>query len=141
MDFRTNTQPAENPAARQALDSARNSIGLYGVLGAAALVAVAAVAATGHTVNTFMWVRAALLPVIAYVILRVLAAARGSRRAFERVSALAVIMPVAIIGVDLIPGVCPPWYAVVQTLCVLPVIRVAFLTRGAALKAAFPKAG
>ncbi|WLQ34373.1 hypothetical protein P8A18_13405 [Streptomyces castrisilvae] len=142
MDFRTNTQPAENPAARQALDAARNSIGLYGVLGAAALVAVAAVAATGHTVNTFMWVRAALLPVIAYVVLRVLAAAaRGSRRAFERVSALAVIMPVAIIGVDLIPGVCPPWYAVVQTLCVLPVIRVAFLTRGAALKSAFPKAG
>lgn len=142
MDILTNTRPAEDPAARQALDSARTSVRLYGVLGAAALVAVAAVAATGHTVNTFMWVRAALLPVIAYVVLRVLAAAaRGSRRAFERVSALAVIMPVAIIGVDLIPGVCPPWYAVVQTLCVLPVIRVAFLTRGAALKSAFPKAG
>lgn len=140
MDFQTNTRPAENPAARRALESARSSVRLYGVLGAAALVAVVVVAATGHTVNTFMWVRAALLPVIAYVILRITAsAAQGSRRAFERVSTLAVIVPVAIIGVDLIPGVCPPWYAVVQTLCVLPVIRVAFLTRGAALKAAFPK--
>lgn len=101
-----------------------------------------AVAATGHSVNTFMWVRAVLLPVTAYVLLRLTAAAAdGSRRAFERVSTVAVIMPVAIIGVDLIPGVCPPWYAAPQALCMLPVIRVAFLTRGAALKAAFPKAG
>ncbi|MFE4214986.1 hypothetical protein [Streptomyces sp. NPDC056844] len=32
-------------------------------------------------------------------------ASRGSRWAFERVSALVVIMPIAIIGGDLIPGV------------------------------------
>lgn len=56
-------------------------------------------------------------------------------------STLAVIIPIAIIGVDLIPGVCPPWYAVAQTLCMLPVIRVAFLARGTALKTAFPKVG
>ncbi|MGQ4487718.1 hypothetical protein LRE75_16720 [Streptomyces sp. 372A] len=128
--------------ALRALTSARRSITLYGALTAAALGAVVVVAATGHTVNTFMWVRAVLLPVIAYVLLRITAsAAGGSRRAFERLSTLAVIMPIAIIGVDLVPGVCPPWYAVTQTLCMLPVIRVAFLTRGTALKTAFPKAG
>ncbi|MFJ7630500.1 hypothetical protein ACIQZN_28845 [Streptomyces sp. NPDC097595] len=138
MTTNTNLQPE----ALRALASARRSITLYGALTATALGAVAVVAATGHTVNTFMWVRAVLLPVIAYVLLRITAsAAGGSRRAFDRVSTLAVIMPIAIIGVDLIPGVCPPWYAVTQTLCMLPVIRVAFLTRGTALKTAFPKAG
>ncbi|MFI8869238.1 hypothetical protein ACIQ64_32220 [Streptomyces sp. NPDC094473] len=54
-------------------------------------------------------------------------------------SALVVIMPTAIIGVDLIPGVCPPWYAVMQVVCMLPVIRVAFVIRGSALRDAFPK--
>ncbi|WP_329026178.1 hypothetical protein [Streptomyces sp. NBC_01423] len=138
MTTKTNTQPE----TLKALAPARLSITLYGALAGAALLAVIAVAATGHSVNTFMWVRAVLLPVTAYVLLRLTAAAAdGSRRAFERVSTVAVIMPVAIIGVDLIPGVCPPWYAAPQALCMLPVIRVAFLTRGAALKAAFPKAG
>ncbi|MGW1124882.1 hypothetical protein [Streptomyces sp. NPDC002526] len=138
MTTKTNLQPE----ALRALASARRSITLYGALTATALAAVVVVAATGHTVNTFMWVRAVLLPVIAYVLHRITASAEaGSRRAFDRVSTLAVIMPIAIIGVDLIPGVCPPWYAVTQTLCMLPVIRVAFLTRGTALKTAFPKAG
>ncbi|MFC8537204.1 hypothetical protein ACFUJY_25270 [Streptomyces sp. NPDC057249] len=138
MTTKTNLRPE----ALRALTSARRSIALCGALTATALGAVAVVAATGHTVNTFMGVRAVLLPVIAYVLHRITAsAAGGSRRAFERVSTVAVIMPIAIIGVDLIPGVCPPWYAVVQALCVLPVIRVAFLTRGTALKTAFPKAG
>jgi hypothetical protein len=41
--------------------------------------------------------------------------------------------------VDLIPGVCPPWYAVMQVVCMLPIIRVAFITRGSALRVAFPK--
>lgn len=138
MTTKTNLQPE----ALRALASARRSITLYGALTATALAAVVVVAATGHTVNTFMWVRAVLLPVIAYVLHRITVSAEaGSRRAFDRVSTLAVIMPIAIIGVDLIPGVCPPWYAVTQTLCMLPVIRVAFLTRGTALKTAFPKAG
>ncbi|MGC4947948.1 hypothetical protein ACLQ2N_17355 [Streptomyces sp. DT224] len=136
MTTNTNLQPE----ALRALASARRSVTLYGALTATALGAVVVVAATGHTVNTFMWVRAVLLPVIAYVLLRITAAAAGgSRRAFERVRTLAVIMPIAIIGVDLIPGVCPPWYAVTQTLCMLPVIRVAFLTRRTALVGERPR--
>ncbi|WP_424888856.1 hypothetical protein [Streptomyces sp. XH2] len=128
------------PRTQGAFTTAKNSIKVYGALGTAALVAVIVVAGTGHAVNTFMWVRAVLLPVVAVLIHRMaVSAARGSRRAFERLSGLAVIMPVAIIGVDLIPGVCPPWYAVMQVVCMLPVIGVAFLTRGSALRAAFPK--
>ncbi|MGW1839735.1 hypothetical protein [Streptomyces sp. NPDC002067] len=130
----------DTPRAQGAFGTAKSSVKVYGLLSAAALLAVVAVSISGHTVNTFMWVRAVLLPVVAVLIHRMTgSASRGSRRAFERVRALAVIMPIAIIGVDLIPGVCPPWYAVMQTVCMLPVIRVAFLTRGSALRAAFPK--
>ncbi|MFI9206023.1 hypothetical protein [Streptomyces sp. NPDC053048] len=130
----------DDPRVQGRFDTAKGSIKVYGALSALALVAVVVVASSGHTVNTFMWVRAVLLPVVAVLLYRMTASAsRGSRRAFERVSALAVVMPIAIIGVDLIPGICPPWYAVTQVICMLPVIRVMLLTRGSALRAAFPK--
>ncbi|MEV7196347.1 hypothetical protein AB0N81_31795 [Streptomyces sp. NPDC093510] len=106
---------------------------LYGALSAVLLGTVAVLAATGHPANTFMWVRAVLLPVVAVVIHRMtVAASRGSRRAAERVRTLAVVMPIAVIGVDLIPGVCPLWYTVTQTVCMLPVIGIAFVTRSTA---------
>jgi hypothetical protein len=121
--------------------TARNSIKVYGALSAVALLMVIVMSSSGHLVNTFMWVRAVLLPVVALLIYRMtVSSSRGSRRAFERVSALALIMPIAIIGVDLIPGVCPPWYAVMQVVCMLPIIRLAFVTRSSALRSAFPKA-
>ncbi|MEU1375091.1 hypothetical protein ABZ442_15685 [Streptomyces triculaminicus] len=136
----TEAAPLNSPRIQGAFGTAKISVRVYGALSAAALVAVIAVSSSGHMVNTFMWVRAVLLPVVAVLIHRLtVSASRGSRRAFERVSALAVIMPIAIIGVDLIPGVCPPWYAVMQTVCMLPIVRVAFITRGSALRAAFPK--
>ncbi|MFC5666356.1 hypothetical protein ACFP3U_25740 [Kitasatospora misakiensis] len=129
-----------SPRTLEAFDTAKSSVKVYGALGAVALLAVVVVSSSGHAVNTFMWVRAALLPVVAVLLHRLtVSASRGSRRAFERVSTLAVVMPIAIVGVDLIPGVCPPWYAVMQAVCVLPVIRVAFITRGSALRAAFPR--
>lgn len=73
MTTNTNLQPE----ALRALASARRSITLYGALTATALGAVVVVAATGHTVNTFMWVRAVLLPVIAYVLHRITVSAEG----------------------------------------------------------------
>ncbi|MEU8892315.1 hypothetical protein [Streptomyces sp. NPDC048442] len=142
----TNQHTTNGPAllnssrTQKAFGTAKNSFKIYGALSTAALLGVVAVAGSGHTVNTFMWVRAALLPVVAVLLHRLtVSASRGSRRAFERVSALTVIMPLAIIGVDLIPGVCPPWYAVMQAVCMLPVVGAAFLIRGSALRTAFPK--
>lgn len=129
-----------SPGTQGAFDAAKNSIKVYGALSVVALLAVVVVAVSGHMVNTFMWVRAVLLPLVAVLIYRMtVSASLGSRRAFERVRALAVIMTIAIIVVDLIPGVCPPWYAVMQIVCMLPIIRLAFITRGPALRAAFPK--
>ncbi|WP_328374699.1 hypothetical protein OHQ88_09860 [Micromonospora zamorensis] len=129
----------DRPHTRRAFAALTRSIRVYAALSAVALLAVIVVSSSGHMVNTFMWVRAVLLPVAALLIYRMaVSASRGSRRAFERLAALTVIMPIAIIGVDVIPGVCPPWYAVLQVVCMLPIIRVAFVTRGSALRAAFP---
>ncbi|ANN18339.1 hypothetical protein SD37_23680 [Amycolatopsis orientalis] len=134
----TNTALLDNPRARAAFGAAKNSVKIYGALSVLALVTVIVVASGGHPVNTFMWVRAGLLPVVAVLLHRIaVSASQGSRKAFERVRALSVIMPIAIIGVDVIPGVCPPWYAAMQIVCMLPVIRLAFLVRGSA----FPKKG
>lgn len=136
---RTPAAPLDVPRARHAFGTARNSVALYGVLSAATLLAVVVVALCDAPVNTFMWVRAVLLPLAAVLLHRLTAAAsRGSQRAFERVRILATVLPVAIVGVDLVPGVCPPWYAVAQALCMLPVVRLAFLLHGSALRAAFP---
>ncbi|MFJ5549804.1 hypothetical protein [Streptomyces sp. NPDC093225] len=138
----TTTGPAalDTPRTHEAFTMAKRCTTLYGALTAAALLAVVVVAGGGHTVNGFMWVRAALLPLTALLVHRVtVAASRGSRRAYERVSAVTVVMPIAIIGVDFVPGVCPLWYAVMQTVCMLPVLRVALLTRGPVLRAAFPR--
>jgi cytochrome bd-type quinol oxidase subunit 2 len=138
----TTTEPAlaDTSPAHDALTAARRCVVLYGALGAAALAGVVTVAGAGHPVNTFMWVRAVLLPLVAVFLHRLaVAASRGDHRAFERLRGFAAVLPVAIVGVDLIPGVCPPWYAVLQAVCVLPVAGVAVLTRRAALRAVFPK--
>jgi hypothetical protein len=117
-----------------------NSLKTYAVLAFTALTGVAAMAVNGHTVNTFMWVRGALLPLIAIWLYRTAGkATAGNRKAFDKVRTLSLIMPIAIIGVDLIPGVCPLWYAGLQTLVMIPVVATAVLTRNAEAKAAFPK--
>ncbi|WP_406385878.1 hypothetical protein [Streptomyces sp. NBC_00211] len=138
----TTTDPAllNTPAARAAFSATQLSVQIYGALTAAALLAVIAVASTGHLVNPFMWVRAILLPLIAVLLHRLgVCVSQGSRRAFERLRGISAVFPIAIVGVDLIPGVCPWWYAAMQTLCVLPVVRIALTMRGTALRAAFPK--
>ena len=129
-----------SPRTQHAFTTAKLSITVYGALTALGLVTVIVAASSGHPVNTFMWVRAVLLPAVAVLLYRMtVSASRGSRRAFERVRTLAILMPIAIVGIDLIPGVCPPWYAVMQAVCMLPLVPVAFITRRSALGTAFAK--
>ncbi|MFI1993377.1 hypothetical protein [Actinoplanes sp. NPDC020271] len=99
----------------------------FAALSTFALGAVIAMASTGHTINTFMWVRGLLLPAAA-ILLYVLTA----RGRLDRVRTLSAILPVAIVGVDLIPGVCPIWYTAAQAVCMLPVIAAAVTVRRAA---------
>lgn len=129
-----------SPRTQHAFTTAKRSIAVYGALTALGLVTVIVAASNGHLVNTFMSVRAVLLPAVAVLLYRMtVSASRGSRRAFERVRTLAILIPIAIVGIDLIPGVCPPWYAVMQAVCMLPLVPVAFITRRSALGTAFAK--
>ncbi|GAB7181844.1 hypothetical protein ATKI12_1675 [Kitasatospora sp. Ki12] len=113
---------------------------LFGAVSAIVLGTVAVTAFTGHEATPFMWIRAVILLGAAPLVHRMVSqAAAGSYRAFDRVRTLARVMPVAVIGVDLIPGLCPAWYVVLQGLSALALVAVAVLTHGSALRAAFPK--
>ncbi|MGW7582150.1 hypothetical protein ACWGKU_07790 [Kitasatospora sp. NPDC054768] len=120
----------------------RKCIVLFGAAGAVVLGTVAVLAATGHTTTPFMWIRGVIFPAIALFLHRLATrAAAGSYKPFDRLRTLSTVMPIAIIAVDAIPGLCPVWYAILQGLSALALVPVAVLTRGSALKAAFPKAG
>ncbi|MCX4670787.1 hypothetical protein OG453_29535 [Streptomyces sp. NBC_01381] len=103
----------------------------YGALTAAALLTVAVLVPTGHTVTSFMWGRSAALLASAGVLYWLtVRAAGGARWACRRVRVLTVVMPVAIVAVDLIPGVCPAWFAGLQAVCAVPLVAAAFISKG-----------
>ncbi|MER7755797.1 hypothetical protein [Kitasatospora sp. NPDC097643] len=121
-------------------DTAKKCITLFGAISAIVLGVVAVMAFTGHEATPFMWIRGAILLAITPLIHRLaVQASAGSYKAFDRLRTLATVMPIAIIAVDLIPGLCPAWYAVIQGLSALALLGVAFLTRSSTLNAAFPK--
>ncbi|MFJ9445619.1 hypothetical protein ACIRRH_27710 [Kitasatospora sp. NPDC101235] len=125
---------------RDTFTTVKKCIVLFGAAGAVVLGTVAVMAATGHTTTPFMWIRGVIFLAIAPFLHRLATrAAGGSAKAFDRVRTLSTVMPVAIIGVDLVPGLCPAWYAVLQGLSALALVAVAVLTRTSALAAAFPK--
>ncbi|KAA2258686.1 hypothetical protein F0L68_22875 [Solihabitans fulvus] len=139
MATTTTTQPGDS-RTQAAFDTVRKCVTLFGAVGAIVLGTVAVMAFTGHEATPFMWIRGAILLAVAPLIYRmVVRASQGSYKAFDRVRTLSTIAPIAIIGVDLIPGICPPWYAVLQGLSTLALVGVAVTTRGSALSAAFPK--
>ena len=111
------------------------------VLTTTALAVTVAMFGTGHTVNTFMWIRGLLLPAAAVLLYRLsVAAAGGSGHSSARLRTLTRIMPIAVIVVDLIPGICPLWYAGLQTLCMVPVIVAAVTLHAPAFRTASPEA-
>ncbi|GGS83538.1 hypothetical protein ACFFV7_45830 [Nonomuraea spiralis] len=124
---------------QDAFATVKKCVTLFGVVGAVVLGVVAVMAFTGQEASAFMWIRGAVLLAVAPLLHRMtVRASEGSYKAFDRVRTLSTILPIAIIGVDLIPGLCPAWYAVLQGLSALALAGVAFITRGAALRAAFP---
>ncbi|MFG1957440.1 hypothetical protein [Nonomuraea sp. NPDC049028] len=136
-------ETTNHPGIQRAFGKAKILVAVYGALSAAVLITVAILAITGHTVTSFMWGRSAGVLASAAVTywLTVLAArgARGARGAFLRVRIISIVMPVAIIGVDLIPGVTTAWFAMLQATCALAIAAVAFIVNGSRLRAAFPR--
>ncbi|MFE7530399.1 hypothetical protein ACFU7Y_32500 [Kitasatospora sp. NPDC057542] len=125
---------------RDTFTTVKKCIVLFGAGGAVVLGTVAVMAATGHATTPFMWIRGVIfLAIVPFLHRLATRAAGGSAKAFDRVRTLSTVMPIAIIGVDLVPGLCPAWYAVLQGLSALALVAVAVLTRTSALAAAFPK--
>ncbi|MGW2370946.1 hypothetical protein [Kitasatospora sp. NPDC001683] len=123
-----------------AFSTVKKYVTLFGAVSAIVLGTVAVMAFTGHGTTAFLWIRAVILLAVAPVIHRMITrAANGSYRSFDRVRTLSTIAPIAIVGVDLIPGLCPAWYAVLQGLSALALVGVAVLTRRAPLTTAFPE--
>ncbi|MDR8407978.1 hypothetical protein MTP10_04425 [Nonomuraea sp. 3-1Str] len=139
-DITTATERIGDARTQEAFTTVKKCVMLFGAVSAITLGVVGVMAFTGHEATSFMWIRGAILLAVTPLIYRMtVRAAEGSYKAFDRVRTLATVMPVAIIGVDLIPGLCPAWYAVLQGLSAPALIGVAFITRGSALSAAFPK--
>ncbi|MFB7909714.1 hypothetical protein ACFC1T_25090 [Kitasatospora sp. NPDC056076] len=129
-----------NSRTDEVFSLAKKCITLFGAIGVITLATVAVMAFSGHASTPFMWVRGVLFPALAPVLLRITArAAGGDYKALDRIRTVATVMPIAVIAVDLIPGICPPWYAVLQGLSALAVLPIAFLTRTKAVTTAIPK--
>ncbi|MEU8276193.1 hypothetical protein ACFYOK_11510 [Microbispora bryophytorum] len=134
------TAHLDDGRTREAFDLAKKCVALSGMICGITLATVAVLSIADQPGTTFMWARAVILLAIAPMLHRMIVrASRGSRRSFERMRVITVTMPIAIIGVDLIPGICPAWYAVMQAMSVLPLVAVAFILNGSGPRAAFPK--
>ncbi|MEE4419308.1 hypothetical protein [Streptomyces bugieae] len=128
------------PRTRRAFGTAKKLVAAYGALSAAVLITVAVLALTGHQVTSFMWGRSGgVLASAAVIYWMTVLAARGTRWAYLRVRILSVLMPIVIVGIDMIPGVCPLWFALIQAVSAVPLAAAAFLSNGSQLRAAFPK--
>ncbi|MFF1695620.1 hypothetical protein ACFVXC_18635 [Streptomyces sp. NPDC058257] len=132
-----NATRLDNPHRARDFGRVKVLVAAYGALGAAVLITVAALALTGQTVTSFMWGRSAGVVASAAVTywLTVLAA-RGARWAYLRVRVISIVMPIAIIAIDMIPGALPPWFVALQIACALTIGATAFIVNGRGLRAA-----
>jgi hypothetical protein len=133
------TEPAETVDARvaRAFDLTKKLIVIYGVAAAILLGTLVVIVIAGGDPTTFMWVRASILLALTPLFSRLAThAGRGRRSSLERLRVLTTVVPVAIIAVDLIPGVCPTWYAAMQAVSALALVPIAFLTRRPEVRAA-----
>jgi hypothetical protein len=65
-------------------------------------------------------------------------AAKGSRPAYLRVRIISVVVPIAVVVID-ITGALPLWFAVLQIAGAVALAPMAFIVNRSVLRAAFPK--
>ncbi|SFQ73551.1 hypothetical protein [Amycolatopsis rubida] len=131
-------QTIERPAVHGRFGLVKGLVVAYGAMGAAVFGTIVALAVADGTATSFMWTRSALVPVSAVIVYwLVLLAAKGSARAYQRARFVSIVAPIALVGVDLIPGACPTWFLLLQTACaVLLACAAVPLVR---MRANFPK--
>ncbi|MCF3177010.1 hypothetical protein IPZ61_27290, partial [Streptomyces sioyaensis] len=129
----------DHPHTRQAFGRVRILVAAYGALSVAVLATVAVLAMNGHAVTSFMWGRSAGVLASAAVTYWLTArAARGARWAYLRLRIISLVMPVAILAIDVLPGTLPAWFILLQAPCALAIGAAAVPLNGAGLRAAFP---
>ncbi|MEU0569769.1 hypothetical protein ABZ297_30930 [Nonomuraea sp. NPDC005983] len=132
--------PLDHPRTRRAFGKVKILVAAYGALSAAVLITVAILAINDQTVTSFMWGRSAgVLASAAVTYWLTVLASRGARWAYLRVRIISIIMPPAIIAIDLIPGILPAWFVMMQAACALAIAAAAFIVNGSRLRAAFPR--
>jgi len=125
---------------QQAFGKVKKLVTAYGALSVAVLAVVVVLSVEGREVTSFMWGRTAGMFASAAVTywLTVLAA-RGARWAYVRVRIICVLVPIAIIAIDSIPGALPLWFVATQVAGALPLVPAAFIVNRSGLRAAFPR--
>lgn len=136
----TNSElPTRNAQVQELFETAKKCIALFGMVGAVVLSTVIVVAVLHGAVSPFMWIRAGILPAAAPLLHRLaVRASQGSRPSFDRLRTVTTVLPIAIVVIDLIPGVCPGWYAAMQGVSAVSLIAVAVITRRRVLTDTFP---
>jgi hypothetical protein len=127
-----------DPRVARSFDLAKKLIVIYGVAAALLLGTLVVIVVAGGQPTTFMWVRASILLALTPLLSRfAVRAEQGRTSSLQRLRVLTTVLPVAIIAVDLIPGLCPTWYAAMQAVSALALVPIPFLMRRAEIRATF----
>ncbi|WP_052488934.1 hypothetical protein [Streptomyces sp. 150FB] len=127
-----------HPDFQRAFGKMRRSVAVYGAFSVAVLLVVVILSINGEQVSSFMWGRTGGMFASAAVTYWLLGlAARGSRSAYVRVCVIAVVVPIAVIAIDSIPGALPLWFVVLQVAGAVALIPTAFLVNRSELRAAY----
>ncbi|MFK4268019.1 hypothetical protein [Streptomyces milbemycinicus] len=135
------TDHVTRPDVRRAFDTVKKLVMVYGAFSVAVLVVVVVLSVMGREVTSFMWGRTGGMfasAVVTYWLTVV--ASRGARWAYIRVRIIAVVVPIAVIAIDSVPGALPLWFVVLQIAGALALAPTAFIVNRRELRAAFPKA-
>lgn len=121
---------AADPRLQRAFDLAKKCIVIFGITSAIVFGTLVVVASAHGESSTFMWVRATIMLAVTPLLFAfAVRAERGAGSSFRRLRFLSTVLPVAIVVVDLIPGVCSVWYAWMQAVSAVTLLPIAFLTR------------
>jgi len=130
---------AADASVARDFDLATKLIVIYGVAGAILIGALMVIVVAGGEPSVLMWVRSTiLLAMMPFLSMFAVRAEQGRTSSLQRLRLLTTVLPVVIIGVDLIPGVCPTWYAAMQAVSALALAPIGFLTRRPEIRDAFP---
>ncbi|WP_186382476.1 hypothetical protein [Amycolatopsis rhizosphaerae] len=130
----------ENALVGRGLAKVKRFVAVYGAMSVAVLVVVVVLSVRGSEVTSFMWGRTGgMLAGAAVTYWLTVLASRGARWAYVRVRIISVVVPIAVIAIDSVPGALPVWFVAMQIAGALTLVPAAFAVNRSDLRAAFAK--